>query len=152
MSTMMVTYKIQERNQKVHQSDTLPSDIVDLGIKSIIIMPENSKSFWSKASNKHQLKIASRKCFDLFLIKKIKFLVDMCLTNNGRSSCRGSWNMFFNQRSSFQKHPSYCQTMSGEVKTVVVTLNNTDVIIYSLAYHQIFHELGLEEFSVNIGI
>ena len=90
MSTMIVTYKIQERNQKVHQSDTLPLDIVDLGIKSIIIMPENLKSFWSKASNKHQLKIASRKCFDLFLIKKIKFLVDMCLTNNGRSSCRGS--------------------------------------------------------------
>ena len=45
MSSMIGAYKIQPRNQRVHQLDTTHLDIVDLGLESI--MPADLKSFWS---------------------------------------------------------------------------------------------------------
>ena len=43
---------IQE-SERAHRSNTIPTDIVDLGLKSVI--PVDLKLFWSLASNKHQL-------------------------------------------------------------------------------------------------
>ena len=39
-----------------------------------------------------------------------------------------------------------------EIKRVVVMSNDADLVIYSLAYHQRFCELGIQEFLVKFGI
>ena len=42
-----------KESERAHRSNTIPIDIVDLGLKSVI--PVDLKLFWSLASNKHQL-------------------------------------------------------------------------------------------------
>ena len=50
-----------KESERAHRSDTTPIDVVDLGLESVI--PVDLKSFWSSASKKHQLQLASRKFF-----------------------------------------------------------------------------------------
>ena len=50
-----------KESERAHKSDTTLIDVVDLGLESVI--PVDLKSFWSSASNKHQLQFASRKSF-----------------------------------------------------------------------------------------
>ena len=50
-----------KESERAHRSDTTPIGVVDLGLESVI--PVDLKSFWSSASKKHQLQLASRKFF-----------------------------------------------------------------------------------------
>ena len=48
--------------------------------------------------------------------------------------------------------PHIVETCQEEVKMFVVVPNDTSVVIYSLAYHQRFCELGIENLGVKSGI
>ena len=50
-----------KESERAHRSETTPIGVVDLGLESVI--PVDLKSFWSSASKKHQLQLASRKFF-----------------------------------------------------------------------------------------
>ena len=42
--------------------------------------------------------------------------------------------------------------MSDEIKRIVVMSNDNDNVMYSIAYHQKFYELGIQELWVKFGI
>ena len=48
--------------------------------------------------------------------------------------------------------PQIAITYQEEIKRVVVMSNDTDFVIYSLAYHRRFCELGIQELWVKFGI
>ena len=50
-----------KESERARRSDTAPIDVVDLGLKSVILV--DLKSFRSSARNKHQLELASLENF-----------------------------------------------------------------------------------------
>ena len=50
-----------KESERAYRSDTTTIGVVELGLECVI--PVDLKSFWSSASNKHQLQVASRKFF-----------------------------------------------------------------------------------------
>ena len=143
-----------KESERAHRSDTTPRDLVDLGLESVI--PVDLKLFWSSASNKHQLQIASRK-----FSQNKSFLNEIDVILSGyMTDAYGLYPGECIVAGVVTKDPDLCCSIEEadsriiphiaiscqeEIKTVVVMSNDTDVVIYSLGYHQRFCELEIQE-------
>ena len=69
-----------KESERAHRSNTTLIDIVDLGLESVI--PVDLKSFWSSASIKHLLQLASRKIFqNKSFLNKIDMILNGYMTD-----------------------------------------------------------------------
>ena len=141
-----------KESERAHRSDTTPIDVVDLELESAI--PVDLKSFWSSASIKHQLQIASRKFFrSKSFLSKIDVILSGYMTDAygvypGERIEAGvvieDPELSFSIEEADSRIISHIAiTCQEEIKRIVVMSNDTDVVIYSLVYHQRFCELGI---------
>ena len=69
-----------KESERAHRSDTTTRiDVIDLGLESVI--PVDLKSNWSSVSNKHQLHLDSRKCFqNKFVLNEMDVILSGYMT------------------------------------------------------------------------
>ena len=122
-------------------------------LKSVI--PVDLKSFWSSASNKHQIQLASRKMFrNKSFMNEIDVILSGYMTDAygvypGVRIVAGvvtedSELCFSIGEVDSRIIPHIAIAYQEEIKRVVLMSNDTDVVIYSLAYNQKFCELDIQ--------
>ena len=113
-------------------------------LKSVI--PVDLKSFWSSASNKHQIQLASRKMFqNKSFMNEIDVILSGYMTDAysvypGARIVAGvvtevSELCFSIEEVDSRIIPHIAIAYQEEIKRVVLMSNDTDVVIYSLAYN-----------------
>ena len=148
-----------KESERAHRSNTILIDIVDLGLESVI--PVYLKSFWSSASIKHQLQLASRKTFqNKSFLNKIDMILSGYMTDVYADRMMMMIGVvtkdpelcFLIKEADSRIIPHIAIACQEETERVVVMLNAFDVVTYSLVYHHRFCELGIQELWIKFGI
>ena len=149
-----------KESERLHRCEVQPIDVINLTLEST--MPVELESFWGSATNKYQLQTISR---EYFTKKSLECNQDIILSGyvtdaegehnaiaviNGSVMPKSELNSFIEEADS-RMIPHIAKAGEEQHERVLVMSNDTDVVIYNLAYFSQFKQRGVKQLWIRFG-